>query len=98
VADRVGQEAAAGACERGADEQVADAQGEFALGVEEGEVDGHAGEEATFDSAEEETAYDEAGVGLDDAGEGRDDAPGCGDEGDPAAGAELFEDEVGGEF
>ncbi|ODA76191.1 hypothetical protein RJ55_08475 [Drechmeria coniospora] len=94
VADAVGEEAAQGAGDGGADEEVADAQRELVLGVEKGQVEGEAGEEAGLDDAEQKPAGDEAGVRLDEPGEGGDDAPGDGDEGDPAARGEALEDEV----
>ncbi len=78
-ADGVGEEAARGAGEGGADEEVGDAQGEFLLGVEEGQVDGHAGEEAAFNEAEEEAACDKGVVVVAEAGQGGDDAPEHGD-------------------
>ena len=67
------------------------------LRVEEGKVDGEAREETTFHSAEEKAARDEGAIAVTETGEGSNDAPGGGDERDPARGAELFEDEVGGE-
>lgn len=83
---------------RSTDEQIPNTQRELVLSVEEGEVDVQAGEEAGFYSAEEETACEECAVGINEAGERSDEAPCCGDEGDPAAGGEEFEDQVGGDL
>lgn len=98
VADAVGEQAAEGAGDGGADEEVADAQGELVLCVEEGQVDVEAREQASLDDAEEQAAGDEGAVGVDEAGEGGDDPPRHGDEGDPAARGEELEDEVGGDL
>ena len=98
VADGVGEEAARGPGQGGADEEVGDAQGQFLFRVEEGQVDSHAGEETAFDEAEEEAAGDEGAVVVAEAGQSRDDAPDRGDEGDPAGGAEFFDYQVAGEF
>jgi hypothetical protein len=83
--------------ERCRDEEVPDAEGDLALRIEKGEVDGKAWEETAFYGAEEQAACDEGAVGVAETGQRRDYAPGGGDEGDPAGGAELFDDEVGGE-
>jgi hypothetical protein len=93
----VGKQAAETACQRGRDEEIADAEGNFALRVEEGKVDSEAREETAFHGAEEKAACDEGAVAVTKAGEGSNGAPGGGDERDPAGGAELFDDEVGGE-
>ncbi|KAJ2956041.1 hypothetical protein NQ176_g11348 [Zarea fungicola] len=66
--------------------------------VEEGEIDVEAGKEPGFDDAEEETAGEQAGVGVDEAREGGDEAPGEGEGGDPAAWSKQFEDEIGGDL
>jgi hypothetical protein len=98
MADCEGEEAAAGAGQRGADEEVPDTECELALRVEEGQVDGHAGEQAAFHGAQEEPAYHQPGEVLHDARQSGDDAPGHRDEGDPARGGELLEDQVGWQF
>ena len=95
--DPVGKQATETTCQRGRDEEIADAEGDFALGVEEGKVDGEAREETAFHGAEEKAARDEGAVAMTETGEGSNGAPGDGDERDPAGGAELFDDEVGGE-
>jgi hypothetical protein len=95
-ADPVRKESAETAGQRGRHKEIANSESDFALGVEQGEVDGEAGEEAAFDSAEEEAACDERAVGVAEAGECRDDAPrGC-YEGDPARGTDFLDDEVRG--
>jgi hypothetical protein len=85
--DPVGKQAAETAGQRGGDEEVADAEGDFALRVEEGKVDGEAREETAFHCAEEKAARDEGAVAVAETGEGGDDAPGGGDERDPPGGA-----------
>jgi hypothetical protein len=95
--DPIGKEAAETACQRGRDKEIADAESDFALGVEEGKVDGEAREETAFHSAEEKAACNEGAVAVTETGEGSNGAPSGGDERDPAGGAELFDDEVGGE-
>jgi hypothetical protein len=92
--DPVREEAAETARQRRGHKEIADAEGDFALRVEQGEVDGEAGEEASFESPEEEAACDEGAVGVAEARERRDDAPGGCDEGDPARRTDFFDDEV----
>ena len=92
------QEAADGAGQGGRHEEVPDPQGQLVLGVEESQVDVHAGKETGLDGAEEEAAGHEGAVALDEAGAGGDDAPRGDDEGEPSAGGELLEDEVGGDL
>lgn len=83
---------------RRAHEQIAHTQRELMLGVEESQVDVQTGEEAGLDGAEEQTAREQRAVRVDEARQRGDEAPGRGDEGDPAAGREDLEDEVGGDL
>ena len=50
--DPVSEEAAETASQRSGHEEIADAEGDFALCVEEGKVDGEAREETALDGAE----------------------------------------------
>lgn len=52
MSDCIGEQTATGSGKRCRDKEVADAEGEFALGVEEGEVDCHARKQSTLDCAE----------------------------------------------
>lgn len=94
MANTVGEETAAGSRERSRHEEIPDAQGEFALSIEERKVDCCAREKTAFDSTEEETACNEATITLHNSCQGCDDAPGDGDESNPAGGAQFFEHEV----
>lgn len=81
---------------RGTHKQVPHTQRELMFRVEESQVDVETGEEAGLDGAEEQTAREQRAVRVDEARQRGDEAPGGGDEGDPAAGREDLEDEVGG--
>lgn len=62
VPDAIGEQPADGAGERSADEEVANAEGELMLGVEECEIHREAGEETRLDNSQQETAGNEAAV------------------------------------
>lgn len=96
MADAIGQQAAQGTRDGGADEEIADAQGQLVLGVEKGQVDAQAGEQAGLDDAQQQPTGDEGAVGVHQSREGGDDAPCRDDEGDPPAGGEELQHEVGG--
>jgi hypothetical protein len=51
--------------------EISNAEGDFALRVEQSEVDGEAGKEAAWDSPEEEGTRDEGAVGVAEASERR---------------------------
>lgn len=96
VANSEGEETSAGASEGGGYEEVANSESKFTLSVEEGEIDGHSREETTLDGTKKETTYKKSGIILYDAGKCSDNAPGDGDEGDPAGGGKLFQNQIGG--
>lgn len=96
VADTISQQAAKSSSDSGADEKVANTQGQLVLGVEEGEVDVETGEQAGLEDAEQQATGNQAAVGRGQAGHGGNDAPAQGDDGDPAARGEALEDQVGG--
>lgn len=88
------KEPAEAAGERGRDEKVPHTECDLALGIEKGEIDGKAWEEAAFHRAQEQAACDEGAVRVAQTGQCGDNAPGGGNEGDPPGGAQLFDDEV----
>jgi hypothetical protein len=97
-ADSIRNETSNGTSDGGSDEQVPDSKSDGSLVVEESQICDEAGEETSFEETEEDTACKELMIALGQAAKRSDEAPDYGDNGDIARGAELLQEEIGGDF